>query len=185
MNNFTDEEGNETLSSFYKVVPSLKFTLNQKNPRSTVNRFIQFKTFFIGEDALIFSKDTIVTSPGDTSIFNRANTITETRTLTQLRFVSENNRVLYPYSGELKIEQGKSFIRAGFTGNYFFNYPKEGGLNARFFAGKFFYTSSKTYTKQFETDRFHLNLTGPNGSEDYTYSDYFIGRNEFEGAASQ
>ena len=28
-------------------------------------------------------------------------------------------------------------------------------------------------------------MTGPNGYEDYTYSDYFIGRNEFEGAASQ
>ena len=185
INSFTDEEGTETLSSFYKVVPSLKFTLNQKKPRSTVNRFIQFKTFFIGEDALDFRRDTVVTPPDDTTIFNRAGTISENRTLTQLRFVSENYRVLYPYSGELKIEQGKSFIRTGFTGNYFFNYAKEGGLNLRFFAGAFFYTSSKTYTKQFETDRFHLNLTGPNGAEDYTYSDYFIGRNEFEGVLSQ
>ena len=28
-------------------------------------------------------------------------------------------------------------------------------------------------------------MTGPNGYEDYTYSDYFLGRNEFEGLASQ
>jgi len=28
-------------------------------------------------------------------------------------------------------------------------------------------------------------MTGANGYEDYTYSNYFIGRNEFEGAASQ
>ena len=28
-------------------------------------------------------------------------------------------------------------------------------------------------------------MTGPNGYEDYTYSDYFIGRNKFEGFASQ
>ena len=184
INSFTDEEGKETLTSFYKVVPSLKLTLNQKSPRSTVNRFIQFKTFFIGEDAFNFYRDTVVTPP-DTTIFDRVNTTTENRTLTQLRFVSENFRILYPYSAELKIEQGKSFIRSGFTGNYFFNYPKEGGLNLRFFAGAFFYTSSKTYTKQFETDRFHLNLTGPNGAEDYTYSDYFMGRNEFEGVLSQ
>ena len=92
---------------------------------------------------------------------------------------------MYPYRGELKIEQGKDFIRAAFTGNYFFNYAKEGGLNVSFFAGKFFYTGSKTFTKQFETDRYHLNMTGPNGYEDYTYSDYFIGRNKFEGTASQ
>ena len=28
-------------------------------------------------------------------------------------------------------------------------------------------------------------MTGPNGYEDYTYSDYFVGRNNFEGLASQ
>ncbi len=81
--------------------------------------------------------------------------------------------------GELKIEQGKDFVRTAFTGKYFFNYPKEGGLDVRLFAGKFFYTGSKTITKQFETDRYHLNMTGANGYEDYTYSDYFIGRNKF------
>ncbi|MEK7224862.1 MAG: hypothetical protein AAB221_04180, partial [Bacteroidota bacterium] len=68
---------------------------------------------------------------------------------------------------------------------YFFNYPKEGGLNVRLFAGKFFYTSSKTVLKQFATDRYHLNMTGPNGYEDYTYSEYFIARNKFEGFSSQ
>jgi hypothetical protein len=115
----------------------------------------------------------------------KARTINENRTLNQLKLVGENNRALYPYRGELKVEQGKNFLRAAFTGNYFFNYAKGGGLSTRFFAGKFFYTTPKTFTKQFETDRYQLNMTGPNGYEDYTYSDYFIGRNEFEGAASQ
>jgi hypothetical protein len=53
------------------------------------------------------------------------------------------------------------------------------------FAGKFFYLGSKTFTKQFDTERYHLNMTGPNGSEDYTYSDYFIGRNKFDRLPSQ
>jgi hypothetical protein len=105
--------------------------------------------------------------------------------LNQLRIVIDNYRALYPYSAELKLEQTKDFIRTAFTGNYFFNYPKEGGLSVRLFAGKFFYTGSKTITKQFNTDRYHLNLTGANGYEDYTYNDYFIGRNKFEGFASQ
>jgi hypothetical protein len=30
-----------------------------------------------------------------------------------------------------------------------------------------------------------LNMSGPNGYEDYTYSDYFVGRNRFEGFQSQ
>ncbi|MBL7758233.1 MAG: hypothetical protein JNL59_12595, partial [Chitinophagaceae bacterium] len=91
----------------------------------------------------------------------------------------------YPYKAEFKLEQGTDFVRAAFTGHYFFNYANGGGLNARFFAGKFFYTSSKTFSKQFATDRYHLNMTGANGQEDYTYSDYFAGRNEFDGWASQ
>jgi len=58
-------------------------------------------------------------------------------------------------------------------------------LNVRFFAGKFFYTGSKTITTEFSTDRYHLTLTGANGYEDYTFSNYFIGRNKFDGFASQ
>jgi hypothetical protein len=99
--------------------------------------------------------------------------------------VIENWRALYPYRGELKIEQGKDFMRAAFTGNYFFNYSKEGGLDLRVFAGKFFYSGARTFRKQFDTDRYHLNMTGANGYEDYTYSDYFIGRQESEGITSQ
>ncbi len=117
--------------------------------------------------------------------FTRNRTLKEHATLNQLLLVFENYRALYPWRGELKVEQGKDFIRTAFTGNYFFNYAKGGGLNLRVFGGKFIYSGSKTFTKQFNTDRYHLNMTGPNGYEDYTYSDYFIGRNEFEGTFSQ
>jgi hypothetical protein len=85
----------------------------------------------------------------------------------------------------MQLEQGKDFARLAFTGNYFFNYVKGGGMNVRIFAGKFFYLTDNTYLKQFETDRYHLNMTGPKGYEDYTYSDYFVGRNEFEKYGSQ
>ena len=183
---FTDEDGNKTFMVFQKIVPGIKFTLKEKNPRSSFNRYIQFKTFLLGEDALRFYRDTVITLPGpDTTITNKYRTIRENTTLNQLQLVIENNRVLYPYRGELKIEQGKDFLRTAFTGKYFFNYSKKGGLDVRLFAGKFFYTGSKTFTKQFATDRYHLNMTGANGYEDYTYSDYFIGRNKFEGFASQ
>lgn len=186
MDEFTDSDGKKNYYSFHKIVPGIKLTFKEKNSRSTLTRFIQFKTFLIGEEALRFYRDTVITQPGpDTTITNKYRTINENRTLNQLQFIVENNRVLYPYRGELKIEQGTNFVRTAFTGKYFFNYPKKGGLDVRLFAGKFFYTSSKTFTKQFATDRYRLNMTGPNGYEDYTYSDYFIGRNKFEGAASQ
>ena len=57
-------------------------------------------------------------------------------------------------------------------------------MNVRLFAGKFFYLGDRTYKKQSETDAYHLNTTGPKGYEDYGYSNYFIGRNEFDGLST-
>ena len=181
---YTDSDNKKVFLGFTKIVPGIKLTLKEKNPRSSMNRFIQFRSYLISEDGLGFYRDTVI-SGIDTSINTKYRITDNNRTLNQLRIVVENNRVLYPYKGELKIEQGKDFLRTAFTGNYFFNYPKKGGLDVRLFAGKFFYSGAKTFTKQFATDRYHLNMTGANGYEDYTYSDYFIGRNKFEGFASQ
>ena len=181
---FKNSTGEKLSLGMNKIVPGIHLTLKNTNPRSSFHRYIQFKTYLFNEDGLRFYRDTIING-NDTSITNKFGKSSNNRTLNQLKFVIENNRALYPYSGELKIEQGTDFIRTAFTGNYFFNYVKEGGLNVRLFAGKFFYTSAKTFANQFATDRYHLNLTGANGYEDYTYSDYFIGRNKFEGLASQ
>jgi hypothetical protein len=179
-NEFADSNGKKTYLAFQKIVPGIRVTLKEKDPRSALRKYIQWKTFFITEDGLRFSRDTV-----PSGFVTRINKTKENWALNQLLFVTENFRVLYPYRGELKVEQAEDFVRAAFTGNYFFNYPREGGLNVRLFAGKFFYTGSKTITKQFATDRFHLNMTGPNGYEDYTYSEYFIGRNKFEGLPTQ
>lgn len=184
MDRFDDQDGNKTFLGFQKIAPHIKLILKEKNPRSTVYRFIRFRTYLINEDQLRFFRDTIRT-PTDTTIVTRYRTEAQSRVLNQLQLVHENNRALYPWRTEMKIEQGKDFLRAGFTGNYFFNYPKGGGLSVRLFAGKFFYVGEKTTSKQFATDRYHLNMTGANGYEDYTYSDYFVGRNKFEGFASQ
>ncbi len=184
MNSFEKEDGNEVTASFKKLVPGIRFTLNEKNVRGSRNRYIQWKTFFLNEESFNISYDSTFT-PTDTTITQKVNTTSDDRTLHQLKFVVESFRALYPYKAELNIEHGKDFIRAGFTGNYFFNYPKQGGLDLRVFAGKFFYLGSQTYTKQFATDRYHLNMTGPNGYEDYTYSDYFLGRNKFDKLPSQ
>jgi hypothetical protein len=178
MNDFVDSTGKKNYMPFSKIVPSLKYVFANKHPRSTTTKFIQWKTFFINETSLLFSTDTvqhidIITYP------------TKSRYVNQLQFVLDNNRALYPYQGILKVEQGNGFVRTDFTANYFFNYAKVGGLNVRIFAGKFFYLGDKTYLKQFETDAYHLNMTGPKGYEDYTYSNYFEGRSEYDGSAAQ
>ncbi len=181
---YKDAAGKKTMLSYYKIAPAIKFLLKEKNPRSSITRFARYQFFFIGEDQLRFYKDTVI-SGTDTSITTQYRKHTDTRSLHQLRLVAENNRALYPWRGELNIEAGKNFIRTGFTGNYFFNYPKGSGLSTRIFAGKFFYRNAKTSAARFSTSRYHLNMTGPDGTEDYTYNDFFIGRNKFEGLASQ
>ena len=175
---FTDSTGTKNYQPFSKIVPSVKFTFANKNPRSSITRFVQFKSFFISETRLAFSRDTVQ----DIDLISYPK---ENRIVNQLQFVVDNSRALYPYAAALQVDQGNGFVRTNFTGDYFFNYAKGGGVNFRFFAGKFFYTGDETFFTQYETDRYHLNMTGPKGYEDFNYSNYFIGRNEFEGIFSQ
>ena len=183
MNEFKDSADRKLFMQFQKLVPGLRLTLREKDPLSTVRKSIQFKSFMIGEETLRIRPDTSI-SGTDTSLLLRYEFPEKNRTLNQLQLRYENNRGLYPFDLTLLVEQGKDFIRTGLTGNYFFNY-REGGLQLRVFAGKLNYLGTKTISKQFANDRYWLNMTGPKGFEDYTYSDYFLGRNSFEGLESQ
>jgi hypothetical protein len=178
MDQFTDSTGKKNYLGFSKIVPSIKLIFRNKNATSSVKKWLQWKTYFISETALSFSTDTV--HHEDIISYPKVD-----RYLNQLTFAIENNRALYPYSSNIIVEQANDFLRLAFEGKYFFNYAKGGGLNARLFAGKFIYLGDKTIYKEFETDRYHLNMTGANGYEDYTYSNYFVGRNEFQKAPSQ
>jgi hypothetical protein len=109
------------------------------------------------------------------------------RYVNRLTLGVSDNRALFPYSVNFTADQGKEFVRAGLTAKYFFNYPDgKTGMSARFFAGKFIYMKERTLNAKFETYRYHLNMSAPNGYEDYTYSDYFVGRNDLkDGEASR
>ncbi len=175
---FVDSTGTKNYFDFSKIVPSLKLTFRNKNATSTLTKSVQWKTYFIRETGLLFSRDTV--NQIDIISYPKLD-----RYINQLQLKIENKRILYPYTAELQVEHAKNFVRLSFEGKYYFNYAKGGGLDMRLFGGKFIYLGDKTITKQFETDRYHLNMTGSNGYEDYTYSNYFIGRNEFQGFRSQ
>ncbi|MEP7251712.1 MAG: M1 family metallopeptidase, partial [Ginsengibacter sp.] len=156
VDDFTDSTGKKNYQGFSKLVPSVKLVFKNKNPLSKLTKSIQWKTYFIRETGLSFTRDTV----------NQVDVISYPKTsryLNQLKFTIENNRALYPYFASLQAEQGKSFVRLAFDGNYFFNYAKDGGMNVRLFGGKFIYLGDKTIFKQFETDRYHLNMSGPKG----------------------
>jgi len=177
MDSFTDSTGTKNFMNFSKFVPAVKFTFRNKNYRSHANSYVQWKTYFISEQSLLFTRDTIQ----DIDIITYPQT---DRYLNELSFVKENDRELYPYRFEITGQQGDGFVRLGSQLNYYFNYAKGGGLNMRLFAGKFIYLTDKTLYNRYALSRYHFTMTGPKGNEDYTYSNYFIGRNEFEGMPS-
>jgi hypothetical protein len=173
-NSFKSETGDKYNLNITRFVPSVKYTLYKNDIRSTERTVIGFKTFYLNEQNLNFGANDVIAAPSTKSYINR------------LYINKFDNRVLYPYNIYLTVDQGKDFVRAAFTAKQFFNYAKnKGGIEARFFAGKFFYLNGKTVLKQYNNDKYYLNLSGPKGYEDYTYSDYFVGRGEFEGWRNQ
>lgn len=178
---YKTDDNRKYITGFQKLVPSVKLILNNDNPRSTLERYIQWKSFWIEEGRLQFRSDSVV---GVGRVLNIQKEIQD-RWLHQLQLVLKDNRVLYPYEMNAMMEYANDFTRLTFTGRTYLNYNSKQGASVRFFAGKFLYNGTFTTSKFFRTNPFHLNLTGPRGNEDYTYSNYFIGRNEFEGFASQ
>jgi hypothetical protein len=164
-----------------RFVPAVKLVLFDKDATITKRFTAQWKTFLITEDALKF---TTTITPTDTT--ESVSKVSNNNTINRLSITLSDDRVLYPYNVTLSADQGKKFLRTALTAKYFFNYADGvSGMSARLFAGKFFYLAPKTIINQFENDRYFLNMTGPKGNEDYTYSDYFIGRNEFDTWMSQ
>ena len=182
INSFTQYDNSKLYFSMNRIVPSVKYRLYNKDLRSTQRWTFVARSFLINEET--FGNFTPVAVPPDT--FYVAQKKKESRYVNELSATVSDNRKLYPYSANLTINQGSTFVRAGFTGNYYFNYAKKNqGIQARLFAGKFFYLQQKTLLSKGENDRYLLTLSGPKGNEDFTYSDYFIGRNEFDGGLSQ
>jgi len=184
MNDFIDSFGNKYITTFNKIVPGIKFTFKQKTPRSSVRKYIQWKSFIMSEDNFHFGSDTSITGV-DTSVRQKISIVKNNYQVNQLQFVYQNTRALYPFQYQFSIEQINELVKPTLTINYFFNYPKSEGLNVRLFAGKIFYANGRNEIKSFEYDRYALGMTAPNGYEDYTYTHYFLRRNEFEGAGSQ
>ncbi len=173
-------EGKSQDLRFSLLAPRLRYQFKEP-PLSKRERTIQFRSYFIQEADLDFS--TAIDGNDTILVVGQKN---QQRYLQQLQMRWADHRILYPYDFQFQAEYQKEFTRLAFTGEYFFNYRKEGrGMRMRLFAGKFFYNQGQTPLSELELNRYALNMTGPNGAEDYTYSNYFIGRNESSGWESQ
>ena len=162
-----DSLGKKVYESFYKIVPSAALTWKEPY-RSTMEKRLEWKTFLIGEK--VFNKFVIKSTD---SLFYIDSLILKKRFLNSLTFRLHNYRALYPFDYSLQLQQGKEFYRVNFTGHYFFNYASGGGLAIRAFAAKFGYYNERN---NLNSNRYLPKLLGVTGEEDYTYSNYFLGR---------
>jgi hypothetical protein len=152
-----------------RLVPSVKLTLYNSDLRSTERTEIGFKTFYLNKQ--------------DINYTNKTNNYTfKTKSYINRLYASKfDNRVLYPYKLDFIADQTEDLLRLSFIANQFYNYGNTiGGVNVRFFAGKMFYIKSKTGIRQYANANYFFNLLGTTGEEDYTYSDFFIGRSEIQ-----
>lgn len=170
-----DSTGKEVLERFTKLAPAIQFKFRE-TPKSSRERVIELKSYLISESNF----DKFVVKQGDGLTY--VDSIKDARRyVNQLGFTQTDYRALYPYNYNLQFQQGKDFYRINFTSNYFFNYAKGGGLDVRLFAAKFGYFGAKE--NSFGTFNYRPKLLGVTGEEDFTYSNYFVGRTASSGNA--
>jgi hypothetical protein len=170
----TDSNQSKIFGGFYTLVPYLRVVFRNKDARNRSISWLEWKTFLIGEKGFNYNQSSV---PSSTSYAFRY--------LNQLSFGIDNTRKLYPYDFDLQAQQADAFYRINFTGHYFFNYGEWGGMQVRFFAAKFGYIGGYSILKEAQTFYYQPKLTAVRGNEDYTYSNYFFGRNEQTGINSQ
>ncbi len=164
----TDSTGRLLYENFSKVVPYIRVDFKRTSPRSSISRWMDFKSYLIKETNYgefdVSSKDSLIHPNSLTSNFSYIN---------QLSFNLQDTRALYPYDLRAELQQSELFYRINVRANYFMNYPDGGGLNVRFFAAKFGVWNQNNSSR---VTRYEPKLLGVTGEEDYLYEDYFIGR---------
>ncbi len=175
----TDSNSHSIFGGFYKVVPYLRLFFPKSSPRSTQDSWLEWKTYLIGEKSF----NNYVLKSTDSLYYPTIGKY-EFRYLNQLSFTILDSRVLYPYRVNLQVQQAAPFYRVNLNINYLFNYESGGGLAIFACSARNSATSAAAIPSQ-DLTPFEPKLTAVRGSEDYTYDNYFIGRTDFSGLASQ
>jgi hypothetical protein len=167
-NKAIDSTGKTLFEDFAKLVPYVRLDFKSASPRSTVSKWLDFKTYLITEKSFgqffVSSKDSLIHPNSISNDFRYVN---------QLSFNLQDSRALYPYGFRVEIQQSELFYRINLHADYFMNYTDGGGLQVRFFAAKFGVWSENNSAF---VSRYEPKLLGVNGNEDYLYENYFIGR---------
>lgn len=160
---------------YVKAAPEVVFNLRKPYARSTVERSISIKGYWIGEDQLAYNQDAV------DSLYRPFRNGYANNFYARLQYNHSNYRTFNPFSYRFEGQMGKDFAKLSVEGNLKIDYFKKGkALYLRGFAGKFFNFADNDY----ETSRYWF-ATTYTGANDYLYDGTFLGRNESTGFASQ
>lgn len=168
-------DNRKIFKAFSKFTPGIYLELKKKKATATLRRWMDIRTWIINEQQL---EQQPQPAPADTLFYNKQGT-TKTTVIPQVTIGFTNDRNLYPWSVALAVQQVKQLVRTTVTANYFLNFNANNeGISVRFFFGKIFYTQEKTDLLRAQNNRYHFTMYGPNGLQDYTYSNAFADRQQ-------
>lgn len=160
---------------YVKVAPEIILNIRRPYARSTVERKLSIKGYFISEQQLAFNQD-----PVDSLYRPRKNGFIN-NLYARVRYTHENHRTFNPFSYAFEGQAGKDFAKITAEGTLKVDYFTKGkALYLRVFGGKFFNFANNEY----DASRYWL-ATAYSGVNDYLYDGTYLGRNESTGFVAQ
>lgn len=180
---FSDRRGSDSnqhkiSGAFYKIAPAIRYVFPERTALSNVRKWIEWKTFFIGEKEFQYAANV-------NGEYYPSTTDWKKRYINRLTFHWEDNHAIKPSQIELQGMQGKEFVRWQATYKGSFAYSDKGYFAYRMTVAGFNYLGGFTSQKYYDTRLFQPKLTAARGWEDVTYSHYYFGRNENDGLWSK
>jgi hypothetical protein len=154
--------------NYNRIVLGGSFDFAKRSESTKKSSSLNIRHIFIQSTPYITSLDAVSTSQENN--FN------------QVTFSHKNSRVLNPYSMVVDAQQGSTFAKISATWKHRISYKQnKKGLDIRFFAGTFLWTSND-YNSGPDV---RFRLSGQTGNQDYLFNDIYVGRQENSGLWSR
>ncbi len=173
-NSFNTTEGSATSVLHYtRFAPELQVKFRSKNLRSKFQHQLSFLNVSLWRDELEYSFDAIDSA-------YKPNKNDTYRNINQLIYRFTNTRVVDPFAGMVRLEQGNNYSKLSAEFNYRFSYTRfKKGVDIRFFAGGFLDNGRANTLNN------NVRMSGWEGRHDYLYEEYYFGRSDVRGLWKQ
>ncbi|MFN8321604.1 MAG: M1 family metallopeptidase [Chitinophagales bacterium] len=152
---------------FHKLEPYINFEFKKKTSRSPYTHTVNMRSVIMWLDWINFEK----------------NKTTQRYFVNEIKYQMQKKSTLNPFSAEVKLQQGNSFVNISAQANFLISYKRKNeGFSIRVFAGGFLLNTKSTSDVSSPNPKFYLsNGTTDNFAywlqKDYMFDENFIDRN--------